>query len=127
MQLDNIGESLHNSAAQTWVPNALSLVQAVLSPIISSASDTFQARKPIMVVCCLVSFVGSAIAPGSQSIYRLIVAQVLIGFGFSSTALAYCVPSEILPKKWRPSTLHSLCAVMNIKRLLTKEQWCRPL
>jgi len=56
-----------------------------------------------MVVCCVISFIGSAIAPGSQSIYRLIVAQILIGFGFSSTALAYCVPSEILPKKWRPS------------------------
>ncbi|OAQ78164.1 siderophore iron transporter [Purpureocillium lilacinum] len=100
--LENIGESLHNTAAQTWVPNALALVQAVLAPIISSASDTFQARKLIMVVCCVISFIGSAIAPGSQSIYRLIVAQILIGFGFSSTALAYCVPSEILPKKWRP-------------------------
>ncbi|UNI23002.1 hypothetical protein JDV02_008844 [Purpureocillium takamizusanense] len=100
--LESIGESLHNVPAQAWVPNALSLVQAVLAPVVASASDTFQARKFIMVVCCGIAFVGSAIAPGSQSIYRLIAAQVLIGFGFSSTALAYCVPSEILPKKWRP-------------------------
>ncbi|CAM1503636.1 Fc.00g012270.m01.CDS01 [Cosmosporella sp. VM-42] len=100
--LKNIGESLHNTPVETWVPNALSLVQAVLAPIISSASDTFQARKFIMVGSCVVSFIGSAIAPGSGNIYRLIVAQILIGFGFSSTALAYTVPSEILPKKWTP-------------------------
>ena len=49
------------------------------------------------------SFVGSAIAPGSQSIYRLIVAQILIGAGFANVPLAYCVPSEILPRKSRPS------------------------
>ncbi|KAK5702380.1 hypothetical protein LTR17_022377 [Elasticomyces elasticus] len=100
--LANIGESLHNTPTQTWVPNALSLVQAVLAPIISSASDTFQARKSIMVGSFVLSFIGSAIAPGAGSIYRLIVAQILIGFGFASTALAYSVPSEILPKKWRP-------------------------
>ncbi|KAK9435055.1 siderophore iron transporter [Metarhizium brunneum] len=99
---NNMGKSLGNPAAQAWIPTALSLVQAVLAPVISSASDTFQARKLILVVGCVISFIGSAVAPGSQSIYRLIVAQILIGFGFSSTALAYSVPSEILPKKWRP-------------------------
>lgn len=104
MQLRNIGESLNNVPAETWVPNALALTQAVLAPIISSASDTFQARKFLIVGCCIISFIGSAIAPGANNIGRLIGAQLMIGFGFSATALAYCVPSEILPKKWRPST-----------------------
>ncbi|GKZ37855.1 hypothetical protein AbraIFM66950_009645 [Aspergillus brasiliensis] len=99
--LTNIGQSLNNPATQSWVPSALSLVQGVLSPIISSASDTFQARKPILMGCCLIAFIGSAIAPGSQNIYRLIAAQTLIGFGFASVTIAYCVPSEILPRKWR--------------------------
>jgi MFS family permease len=103
MQLSYIGADLKNPAAQTWVPNSLSLVQAVLSPIISSTSDTFQARKTLLVSSSVISFIGAAIAPGSANIYRLIVAQVLIGFGFASVPLAYCVPSEILPRKWRPS------------------------
>lgn len=102
-QLSYIGTGLKNPQAQTWVPNSLSLVQAVISPLISSASDTFQARKSLLVGTSLISFIGAAIAPGSQNIYRLIVAQVLIGFGFASVPLAYCVPSEILPRKWRPS------------------------
>jgi len=85
------------------VPTSLSLVQAVIGPVISFASDTFQARKPILVWTSVISFVGCAIAPGSKDIYRLIAAQTLIGFGFASVPLAYCVPSEILPRRWRPS------------------------
>ena len=85
------------------MPNSLTLVQAVICPIISSASDTFQARKILLVGSCILSFIGSAIAPGSGSIYRLIGAQILIGFGFASVPLAYAVPSEILPRRWRPS------------------------
>lgn len=103
MQLSYIGANLKNPAAQTWVPNSLSLVQAVLGPLISSASDTFQARKTLLVGTSVVSFIGAAIAPGSANLYRLIVAQILIGVGFASVPLAYSVPSEILPRKWRPS------------------------
>lgn len=103
--LSYIGDDLNGTVVQTWVPNALSLVQAVLGPVISSGSDTFQARKTILVASCVISFIGSGIAPGSQSIYRLIGAQILIGVGFAAVPLAYVVPSEILPRKWRPSTL----------------------
>ncbi|KAJ9602586.1 hypothetical protein H2200_012779 [Cladophialophora chaetospira] len=100
--LSYIRADLGNTQADTWIPNALSLVQAVLSPIIATASDTFQARKLLMVGCSTISFIGCAIAPGSKDVYRLIVAQILIGFGFASVALVYAVPSEILPRRWRP-------------------------
>ncbi|CAL5865899.1 uncharacterized protein PFLUO_LOCUS105 [Penicillium psychrofluorescens] len=100
--LDYIGEDLNNPNKQTWVPNALSLVQAVIGPVISSASDLFQARKSILVGACVLSFIGAAIAPGSKDIYRVIAAQTLIGFGFATVPLAYSVPSEILPRRWRP-------------------------
>ncbi|KAK5455817.1 hypothetical protein LTS15_005134 [Exophiala xenobiotica] len=100
--LSYIGTDLNGTKQQTWVPNALTLMQAVLGPVIASASDTFQARKPLLVGSSVVSFIGSAIAPGSGNIYRLIVAQILIGVGFASVPLGYCVPSEILPRKWRP-------------------------
>jgi MFS family permease len=103
MQLSYIGKDLGNTTAQTWVPNAFTLVQAALAPVFSSASDTFQARKYFLIVLSMISFVGAAIAPGSSSIYRLIVAQILIGFGFAAVPLAYSIPSEILPRKWRAS------------------------
>ena len=100
--LTYIGKDLNDTANQTWVPNALSLVQAVAGPILSSASDVFQARKGILVVSSLISFIGAAIAPGSESIGRLIAAQSLIGVGFATVPLAYSVPSEITPRRWRP-------------------------
>ena len=103
MKLSFIGANFDNSEALTWVPNSLSLVQAVLSPLLCSFSDTFQVRKSLLVGSSIMSFIGAAIAPGSVSIYRLIVAQILIGIGFASTPLALTVPSEITPRKWRPS------------------------
>uniref|UniRef100_A0A8H7NHM4 Major facilitator superfamily (MFS) profile domain-containing protein n=1 Tax=Bionectria ochroleuca TaxID=29856 RepID=A0A8H7NHM4_BIOOC len=105
---------LNNTQAQTWVPGALTLMQAVISPLVSSISDTFQARKLLLVGASVVSFVGAAIAPGSTNIYRLIGATILIGVGFSTVGLAFAVPSEILPRKWRPMSQ----AVMNIAACL---------
>ena len=101
-KLTYIGTDLHNTEAQTWVVVVLSLVQGVLGPVISTASDTFQGRKLFLVGSSAVSFIGACIAPGSSSIYRLIGANILIGVGFASVPLAYAVPSEILPRRWRP-------------------------
>ena len=61
----------------------------------SFTSDTFQARKIVLIVSCSVSLIGAAIAPGSSSIYRVIVAQILIGVGFAAVPLAYAIPSEV--------------------------------
>lgn len=112
--LNYIGRDLNATTTQTWIPVSLSLVQAVLGPLLASASDVFQARKTLLVASCAISFIGSAIAPGSQSIGRLIAAQVLIGVGFAIVPLAYCIPSEIVPRKWRPVTQ----GVMNIGAML---------
>lgn len=79
------------------------LPQSVFAPIVASIADTFQLRKSLIIIFCLIAFVGAAIAPGSKDIYRLIAAQTLVGFGFVVMPLAQVIPSEILPRKWRPS------------------------
>ncbi|OKL59548.1 hypothetical protein UA08_05366 [Talaromyces atroroseus] len=112
--LSYIGVSLNNVQAETWVSASLTLMQAVVSPLVSSASDMFQARKLLLVGTSAMSFIGAAIAPGSTDIYRLIGATILIGIGFSSVGLAFAVPSEILPRQWRPMSQ----AVMNIAACL---------
>lgn len=93
-------------------------MQAVLGPVISSASDAFQARKIILVASCIISFIGSAIAPGSGSIFRLIAAQTLIGVGFAAVPLAYVVPSEILPRRWRPIAQASINVFASLGAIL---------
>ncbi|KAI8936115.1 hypothetical protein NX059_007614 [Plenodomus lindquistii] len=95
-------QDLGNSQARSWIPTSLSLTQAALAPILSSASDLFQARKYLLVGASAFGVIGSAIAPGSQSLYRVIVAQVIIGIGFSALPLGLSVPSEIMPRRWRP-------------------------
>ncbi len=49
----------------------------------------------MLISTCTVSLIGAAIAPGSSSIYRVIVAQILVGFGFAAVPLAYAIPSEV--------------------------------
>lgn len=83
--------------------NAPVLVQAAIINPLCSASDIFQSRKLLLVACCVLSFVGAAIVPGSTSIGRLIAGQTLIGFGNAAQGLAFSVPAEILPRRWRPS------------------------
>jgi MFS family permease len=99
------------------------MVQAVLAPLIASLSDTFQARKAFLVGPAIISFIGCAIAPGSSSIYRLIAAQVLIGFGFATVPLAYSVPSDILPRRWRPSEFNF--ELVSISSFIDYFQWAR--
>jgi len=122
-QVSYIGASLNAGNKQTWVLSSLTLPQAVLAPLFSSVSDVFQVRKSLMVGLIILSFIGAAIAPGSQTIYRLIGAQILISFGFSAAPLGYAIPSEILPRRWRPSKsddkMHSR------KLLLMAMQWDR--
>ncbi|KIW13895.1 hypothetical protein PV08_06676 [Exophiala spinifera] len=106
--LGTIAAEFGQQDLQSWVPNSLSLVQAVLGPVISSGSDMFQARKTLLVGSCLIAVVGAAIVPRSQSLYQVIAGQSLIGVGFASVPLAYCVPSEIVPRKWRPMVQASM-------------------
>lgn len=101
-KLTYIGADLGNTEYETWIVVVLSLVQGVVGPIISRGSDVFQARKLLLLATCTVSFIGACIAPGSESVSRLIGANVLIGVGFAAVPLAYAVPSEILPRRWRP-------------------------
>ena len=88
--------------AEVWVPNSVNLVQVVLCPIVSSVADLFQLRKTLMISMSLVPFVGAAIAPTSANIHRVIGAQIMIGVGFATVPLAYSIPSEVFPRKWRP-------------------------
>jgi MFS family permease len=102
LKLSYLGRALHDPVSQTWIPNSLSLVQAVLAPVFSSASDIFQARKFLLCAGSAVSVVGAGVAARSHTLGSLLVGQTLIGVGFAMLPLAYVVPSEILPRKWRP-------------------------
>ncbi|EMC98753.1 hypothetical protein BAUCODRAFT_145786 [Baudoinia panamericana UAMH 10762] len=97
-----IGRDLQNSQRQNWIPNIAPMVQASLGPFFASASDTFQIRKQFLMGLSVLGFIGSTIAPGSQDIYRLIGASLLIAMAIATGPIAYAVPSEIVPRRWRP-------------------------
>ena len=79
------------------------MVQVVLGPVQSFASDYFQARKFIIVVDTGIAFIGAIAVATSNDIAVLIGSSILIGMGWAATPMAYSVVAEILPKRWRPS------------------------
>ncbi|KAM0791525.1 hypothetical protein ACM66B_005975 [Microbotryomycetes sp. NB124-2] len=100
--LSYIGRDVNDTTNQAWISTAMSIMQAVFGPVISFASDTFQARKPLLIGPCVIAFAGCAIAPGADTLIRVVGAQIMIGIGFAAVPLAYAIPSEILPRRWRP-------------------------
>ncbi|KAK5312453.1 hypothetical protein LTR93_011324 [Exophiala xenobiotica] len=112
--LSYIVKGFPNANGEAWIANVLTFVSAWLGPVLSSASDTFQVRKSVVVATCFLGAIGAGIAPGSHGTGRLIAAQTLIGFGFASMPLAYAIPGEILPRKWRAmiSTFVNASAVL---------------
>ena len=55
-----------------------------------------------MVGTSCLGFAASCIAARSNSIGQLIAAQAIMGAALSNAALAYAIPAEILPRRWRP-------------------------
>ncbi|KAF2650004.1 MFS general substrate transporter [Lophiostoma macrostomum CBS 122681] len=102
--LDNIGAGFPNPQWRYWIINASTLVQAALGPIFSSISDVFQVRKSVILCLVTLAFIGSAIIPNSDSIYRVIGGSIMIGFGLAAAPLGYAVPSEIVPRRWRSAS-----------------------
>ena len=114
-QLSYIAAATNGTTQQNWVPNATALIQAVLGPLYEChahpnsapgrsdirsisqafASDTYQSRKIWLTVPCALATVGAAVAANVHNIYGVIGAQILIGFGFATVPLAYCIPSEV--------------------------------
>jgi MFS family permease len=103
-QITAIASDVHAGSRQPWIVNVTTLCQAALGPLVASVSDLFQVRKPILILATVLGLIGSAIAPGSKDVYRLIGAQILIGFALVAAPLSYSVPSEIMPRRYRPAT-----------------------
>ncbi|KAJ9606740.1 hypothetical protein H2200_008749 [Cladophialophora chaetospira] len=108
--LGYIGSDLNATESQSWIANSASIANAVFSPILSVASDTFQARKSIMVAACILAFIGAAISPGSESLWRLIFGLFFQGIGVAIVSIVYTVPAEIMPRRWRPMAQASILA-----------------
>lgn len=113
------------SGLSVWPNASIAICTAVTGPIMAQASDLW-GRRWFLIVACTAAVVGSLVTSRASSMKMVIAGQVVAGLGFGSQVrhshslssivyakiqadafgspfqpLAYAIPSEILPRKYR--------------------------
>ncbi|KAJ9634172.1 hypothetical protein H2204_006503 [Knufia peltigerae] len=89
----------HDKAA--WLTIIVALYPTVAGPPISQIAD-FWGRKWLVVITALISVVGCIIMSRSNSIGMILGASVVAGASPGCQSILHAVPSEVLPRKFRP-------------------------
>jgi MFS family permease len=77
------------------------LVQSVLSPILGRLSDVLE-RKYLAAIPPLIAFTGAVASARANSMSTLIGGGILTGAALATIAINQAIPSEVLPRKYRP-------------------------
>lgn len=110
-----------------WLTASLVIVPTVLGPPISQAAD-YWGRKWFLVVLTAFGIAGTIVVSRANSIGMAIAGFSLSGFSFSAQPLVHAVPSEVLPRKWRPwaqASINIFAAVGGVFGLLVGGQLTR--
>lgn len=84
-----------------WLAGTVAIITMVLSPPVSQAAD-YWGRKWLLVILTTCGFVGSIVVSRAESMGVAIAGQVIVGLSFGVQPLSHAVPSEVVPRKWRP-------------------------
>lgn len=77
------------------------LIQCVLSPILGRLSDVLE-RKYLAAIPPLIAFTGAVTSARANSMSMLIGGGILNGAALATMAINQAIPSEVLPRKYRP-------------------------
>jgi hypothetical protein len=78
--LPTIAEKFNSASGYTWVGSAYLIANSAATPIWGKVSDIF-GRKPCLLICNAIFFVGSLLAGVSVNMNMLIAARVIQGMG----------------------------------------------
>ncbi|KAJ9094988.1 hypothetical protein QFC21_005781 [Naganishia friedmannii] len=96
----NISTHLGNTSNAVWLSQSVAVCTAVLAPVFSRGSDLF-GRKYFVVFGCAAGFVGDLIVSRATSMNMAIAGAAISGISYGAQPLAYAIPSEIVPRKYR--------------------------
>jgi fucose permease len=78
--LPTIAEKFNSASGYTWVGSAYLIATAAAAPIWGKVSDIF-GRKPCLLICNFIFFIGSLLAGVSVNMNMLIASRVIQGIG----------------------------------------------
>lgn len=89
------------SGASIWVLQCLVIIGTVTAPMTAQFADIW-GRKWLVVCLSALNCVGVLIVSRANSMTMVIAGQVLSSIGFGAQSLYYAIPSEIVPRQYRP-------------------------
>lgn len=84
-----------------WLVIIFALIPSVAGPPVSQIAD-FWGRKWLVVITAYISLVGCIIFSRSNSIGMALGSSVVAGASSACQSILHAVPSEVLPRKYRP-------------------------
>jgi len=99
-QTNTIALTLSGQASSVWLASPIAILTALLSPIVSQASD-YWGRKWFLVVLTFVGAIGSIVVARADSMGMAIAGFVVTGIPYGCQPLLHAVTSEVLPRRYR--------------------------
>ncbi|KAG5792899.1 hypothetical protein H9Q69_008025 [Fusarium xylarioides] len=97
----NMANVLGGRDKYIWIPQGLSICSTFVAAPIAQSSDFWGRRLPILI-CTALCIIGSLIISRAHSMTMAIAGSLVVGVGAGTTSLLYAVPSEIMPRQYRP-------------------------
>ncbi|KAF5561815.1 alcohol dehydrogenase 2 [Fusarium phyllophilum] len=97
----NMANVLGGRDKYIWIPQGLSICSTFTAAPIAQSSD-FWGRKLPILICTGLCIIGSLIISRAHSMTMAIAGSLVFGVGAGTTSLLYAVPSEIMPRQYRP-------------------------
>lgn len=89
------------AGASIWVLQCLVILGTMTAPMTAQFADIW-GRKWLVVSLSTLNCLGVVIVSRANSMAMVITGQVLSGVGFGAQSLYYAIPSEIIPRQYRP-------------------------
>ena len=115
-----------------YASSAVTVITAVLSPILGTVADTKGFKKPIFILCVFVGIVGCCAMGAASAWLPFLVIFVIAKVGFSGSLVFYdsMLGDVTTPERMDGRNIYEICDYnvpmkFHWERRLTRECWCR--
>lgn len=97
----DVGSVVGTPGDGVWLAAAIAIMTMVCSPIFAQGAD-YWGRKWFLIIPTFLGCIGAIITALSTTMNTAILGQVIAGISYGAQPLNHAIPSEVLPRKYRP-------------------------
>ena len=97
----DVGAVIGTPGDGVWLAAAIAILTMICSPIFSQAAD-YWGRKWFLIIPTFCGCIGAIVTARATNMNMAIAGQVIAGISYGAQPLNHAIPSEVLPRKYRP-------------------------